>query len=100
MTDAPSLLNRLRAMASTLRVVDQRLFQTTIGGPTPSAALVDALTIEEAVKVLSLNRAADGPHPISATRHWMAQQLLDSNLSDAEAYGILRDSPAMDMPEG
>ncbi|UTC29173.1 hypothetical protein BAMBUS_00910 [Brevundimonas phage vB_BpoS-Bambus] len=100
MTDAPSLLNRLRAMASTLRLVDQKLFQTTIGGSIPSDALTDAQTIDEAVRALELNRVADGPHKIDATRMFLARQLLDSNLSDAEAYGILRDSPVMDMPQG
>ncbi|USN13887.1 hypothetical protein KABACHOK_00510 [Brevundimonas phage vB_BpoS-Kabachok] len=96
---ATSLLDRLRAMASTLRVVDQKLFQTTIGGPTPSAALVDALTIDEAVRALEINRVADGPHKIDANRHFLSRQLLDSHLSAEEAYGIMREHLALVDPE-
>lgn len=91
-----SLLERLRAMAETLRVVDQKLFQSTVGGATPSQALVDAQTIDEAVRALALNRAADGPYKIDSSRYFMARQLLDSNLTAEEAYGIIREHPAFD----
>lgn len=31
----------------------------------------------------------DGPHEINKHRFWLARQLLDSKLSDREAYGIV-----------
>lgn len=91
MAEQPSLLDRLRTMASALRLVDQKLYQTTVG-PSPSQALVDAQTIDEAVRALELNRVADGPHKVDATRMFLARQLLDSHLSADEAYGIVRSS--------
>lgn len=41
----------------------------------------------------------DGPHKVerSGQRWWLAYQLLDSNLSDAEAYGIVRHHPVFDL---
>lgn len=89
-----TLLARLRAMAATLRLVDQKLFQSTIG-TTPSAALVDAQTIDEAVRALEINRMADGPNKIDATRYFLARQLLDSSLTDEEAYSAVRNSYAI-----
>lgn len=96
MTDVTnlSLLDRLRVMASTLRLVDQKLFQTTIGGPSPSICLQDAQTIDEAVRALSMSAMADGPVAVDATRVWMAQQLLDSRQTQAEAFEAIRNSPA------
>lgn len=99
MADQKSLLDRLRAMAETLRRVDQKLFETTVGGAVPSPALVDAQTIDEAVRALELNRAADGPHKIDSTRYFMARQLLDSNLTAEEAYEIIRAHPVFDEPD-
>lgn len=37
----------------------------------------------------------DGPHKISDTRKWLARQLLDSKLDEAEAIGIVAYSPAI-----
>ena len=37
----------------------------------------------------------DGPHEISATRKWLARQLLDSMLDEAEALGIVAYAPAI-----
>ena len=39
--------------------------------------------------------SCDGPHTICEHRAWLARQLLDSKLSDEEAYGIVRHSPAI-----
>ena len=95
MTDQPSLVDRLRTMASTLRLVDHKLFQSTIGS-SPSAALTDAQTLDEAVRALETNRIADGPHKIDATRMFLARQLLDSHLSNEEVYSTLRHHPVLD----
>jgi len=37
----------------------------------------------------------DGPHVVGDHRRWLARQLLDSQLSDAEAYGVVRSSPGL-----
>jgi len=37
----------------------------------------------------------DGPHKITDHRRWLARQLLDSQLSDEEAFGIVAHSPAV-----
>lgn len=37
----------------------------------------------------------DGPHEINDHRRWLARQLLDSKLSEDEAYGIVAYSPAI-----
>lgn len=95
MAEQPSLVDRLRAMASTLREVDQKLYQIAIG-PMPSQALLDAQTIDEAVRALETNRIADGPHKIDATRMFLARQLLDSHLSNEEVYSTLRHHPVLD----
>lgn len=39
--------------------------------------------------------STDGPHEITEHRRWLARQLIDSKLSDEEAYGIVRHSPAV-----
>lgn len=40
----------------------------------------------------------DGPNLPDENRVWLARQLLDSKLTDAEAYGIVRHSPAVKSP--
>lgn len=40
--------------------------------------------------VLLTSRATDGPHEIGEHRRWLARQLTDSKLTDAEAYSIVR----------
>lgn len=37
----------------------------------------------------------DGPHKPNPHRVWLAKQLLDSTLTDEEAYSIVRYSPAI-----
>lgn len=37
----------------------------------------------------------DGPHTISDARRWLARQLMDSRLSEAEAIGIVAHHPAL-----
>lgn len=39
--------------------------------------------------------STDGPHQITDDRRWLARQLLDSKLSDEEAYGIVAFAPAV-----
>lgn len=40
--------------------------------------------------------STDGPHAITDARRWLARQLMDSRLSEAEAFGIVAHSPAID----
>lgn len=40
--------------------------------------------------------STDGPHKINDHRKWLARQLLDSQLSDEEAIGIVAYSPALE----
>lgn len=56
----------------------------------------------ERVKVLegAWPIATDGPHAISDHRLWLARQLMDSKLSEAEAYDIVRHSPALSNATG
>lgn len=56
---------------------------------TYSQAEVDAI-LKAAYPILS-----DGPHKITDHRRWLARQLLDSQLSEEEAYGIVRYSPGV-----
>lgn len=44
--------------------------------------------------------STDGPHAIGLGRRWLARQLLDSMLTDAEAYGIVRHAPALELDAG
>lgn len=40
--------------------------------------------------------STDGPHEISKTRKWLARQLLDSMLSEKEAFSVVAYSPALE----
>lgn len=42
----------------------------------------------------------DGPHLPSDHRRWLARKLMDSNLSDAEAYDIVARSPDVSAAYG
>jgi hypothetical protein len=50
-----------------------------------------ALDIARGAKSIS----EDGPHEITDARRWLARQLLDSKLSDEEAFGIVAHHPAI-----
>lgn len=63
------------------RVVSAVLDAARAQGPGPGEAVASIST--------------DGPHEISNHRRWLARQLLDSQLSDTEAFGIVANSPAM-----
>ena len=56
---------------------------------TYSQAEVDAI-LKAAYPIMG-----DGPHKITDHRRWLARQLLDSKLSEEEAYGIVRYSPGV-----
>lgn len=75
---------------------------TRPSGPTGAKTLGDApsaLTrrlIEDGLKpARAPSISEDGPHPITDERRWLARQLLDSKLSDAEAFGIVAFHPAV-----
>lgn len=44
--------------------------------------------------------STDGPHPITDHRQWLARQLLDSQLSEAEAISIVKHFPADALERG
>lgn len=39
--------------------------------------------------------STDGPHKISDTRRWLARKLMDSKLTDAEAFSIVAFHPSI-----
>lgn len=67
--------------------------------PTLIAALAEKLNAARAedphTESGEASISTDGPHMISSHRRWLARQFLDSQLSDAEAFGIVAHHPAM-----
>lgn len=51
--------------------------------------------IAEGLKPRSATISEDGPNAITEVRRWLARQLLDSKHTDAEAFGIVAEHPAI-----
>ncbi len=62
-----------------------------VAASNPLAVLWMVERIEELEGAIS----RDGPHKITDARRWLARQLLDSQLSDDEAFGIAAFHPAV-----
>ncbi len=91
----------------------QRIIDLAFKVPAPNSItpqiVVAAQTLERLARssLLAWNRRSppqggeeanitnDGPHKLTEHRRWLARQLLDSKLSEDEAYDIIRYSPAI-----
>ena len=87
MTDPMELVARLEAKADKLGCDEWRA---------PALLKEAAACIREMVERQLPAISKDGPHEIGRVgRFWLARQLLDSKLSDEEAYGIVAHHPAI-----
>lgn len=90
MTDPMELVERLDDCAAANRGLGRDGLATLIS---EAAACIRDL-VECGLPAIS----KDGPVKIGRHRVWLARQLLDSNLEDDEAYGIVRHHPALGPP--
>ena len=82
------------------RIVDPKAFDA---GYDPDRGAVQndidravAVALAKSDQIMGLESiSTDGPHPITEHRRWLARQLLDSKLSEAEAFEIVAHHPAL-----